>query len=68
MKLERISDDKLLVELSEGQLRVILSSLREIGEAVQDFEFYARVGAPKHDVHKLCVDLRNEMEAAAIEI
>ena len=68
MQIERISGKEVSIRLTENQLRLMLGALREIGEAIEDFEFYARVGAQKSDVHKACVDLKKEMEAASIEI
>ncbi len=68
MKILKKEEVNIVVEFSEQDLRLILGSLREVGEAVEEFEFYARVGGKKTDVHKLCVELKAQMENASINI
>lgn len=68
MKIWKNNTAGVSLDLSEEELRLILGALREIGQVVDDFEFYARVGGKKSEVNDLCVKLKTLMEAASIAI
>ena len=68
MKIEKISNEKLNVRLTEDDIRLVIGALREVVEAIDDFEFYARVGGEKKEASKLCVALKEAAEEAGVDM
>jgi len=68
MKIVYNGDDVARLDLSVDNLRLFQAGLREIGETIDDFEFFARVGGTKETVYELCVELRELMEEAGIDL
>jgi len=68
MNIQNVDKTNIQINLCVAELRLILASIREVGEILDEFEFYARVGGSKESVHRLCVELKTQMEKANIEI
>lgn len=61
-------EDRVNMQLSEENVRLIISALREVTDVIYDFEFYARVGAEKDGSHNLCIALKEAAEKAGVEL
>ena len=57
MKGIRIEDNKIIVELSFDELKIIVNSLNEICNKIESWEFETRLGIDIEEARKILEDL-----------